>query len=113
MNLADFLKISAKGGSVHQLIHRARHVEAPWLPGRNTGSAGSENREMSPREPQKEGKRLICQTKTLALLSEGIVFFRERVLPSGDFRIQTERWGSVTVLSLVEGPGGKLPDQAI
>lgn len=56
MNLADFLKISGKGGSVPQLIRRAHRIEALWLPGRNTGSAGSENREMSPREPQKEGK---------------------------------------------------------
>ena len=56
MDLADFLKISGKGGSVHQLIHRACRIGTLWLPGRNTGSAGSENREMSPREPQKEGK---------------------------------------------------------
>lgn len=112
MNLADFLKISAKGGSVHQLIHRARHAEALWLPGRNTGSAGSENRNVS-QGASERGEGLICQTKTLALLSKGILFFRERVLQSGDSRIQTERWGSVTALSLVEGPGGKLPGQAI
>lgn len=56
MNFAGFTKINTKGGFIHHWIHRAHKIKALQLPGRNTESVGSENRTISPREPQKEQK---------------------------------------------------------
>lgn len=107
-----FSENQCKGSLVHQLIHRARHVEAlcawekhrqRWFWKQRNVSQGASER----------GEGLICQTKTLALLSKGILFFRERFFRVGILEFRLKDGGSVTALSLVEGPGGKLPGQAI
>lgn len=64
MNLADVIKISTKRESIYHLVHRAHKIKALQLLGRDSGNAGSENRAVSPTEPQKE-QRSDVPNKTL------------------------------------------------
>lgn len=87
--LGWFSKIIGKGGSIHHLIHRAHHIKAPQLPGRNTGNVGSENREMSPREPQKEGKG-DTPNKTVSITERGDLVSSRGV--SSGWRFNNSDW---------------------